>query len=460
MFECQVHGNLPGCTPEGSSALLTDAPSLDELRNALTRLAGVSGDGLDEGCLIDHLAALEALKSAIAAAQVRVTTALAASRARSEAARGIAAERRCQGLAAEIALAKRQSPYRGARDLGMAKALSYEMPETLGALTRGEIPEFRAMLVVSETAVLSREHRTQVDAELGKRLADLGDRSAAAETRKIGYRLDPGSALRRTRGAASDRYVSLRPAPDTMSYLTGFLPVAQGVACKAALMRHADSLRAEGDERSRGQIMADALVERITGQASADAVTLEVSLVMTDRALLGNDNAPAHAENYGPVPASLARQIVRDADRVWLRRLFLAPDATSLVAMDSRSRGFDGELRRFVVVRDQNCRSPWCDAPVRHADHVVRVADGGATTAENGQGLCERCNYAKEAAGWATKQIQGRRHRVEITTPTGHRYVSEAPDPPGVDPPLRRLDNLFRDFPDPVAEQLRRLAAA
>ena len=110
----------------------------------------------------------------------------------------------------------------------------------------------------------------------------MGDRAAAGEARRIGYRLDPDSAIRRTRGANADRYVSIRPAPDTMSDLTGFLPVAQGVACKAALMRHADSLHAQGDTRSRGQIMADTMVERLTGQATAGAGAVEVQLLMTD----------------------------------------------------------------------------------------------------------------------------------------------------------------------------------
>ena len=50
-----------------------------------------------------------------------------------------------------------------------------------------------------------------------------------------------------------------------MTYLTGLLPVAQGVAVHAALTRAADTLRATGDPRTRGQIMADTLVARVTG---------------------------------------------------------------------------------------------------------------------------------------------------------------------------------------------------
>ena len=121
---------------------------------------------------------------------------------------------------------------------------------------------------------------------------------------------------------------------------------------------------------------------------------------------------------------------MRRSYRAWLRRLYLSPDRSTLVAMDSRRRTFDGELRQFLVLRDQVCRTPWCDAPIRHADHPVRASDGGETSAENGQGLCEACNYAKEAAGWRALTLPSDRHEVLITTPTGHTYVSTAPDPP------------------------------
>jgi hypothetical protein len=342
----------------------------------------------------------------------------------------VPADQRCRGLAAEIALARQDSPVRGARHLGVAHALVHEMPCTLAALTRGEISEWRATLLVRETAVLTSEHRTEVDTELADQLAGAGERKVADLARAIGYRLDPGAAIRRIRGAESDRRVGLRPAPDTMSHLSAHLPVAQGVACYATLVREADRLRATGDARSRGQIMADTLVERITGQSKATDTPVEVNLVMTDQTLLGGDHQPAHLHGYGTIPAFLARDLVREADRAWVRRLFTSPRDGSLVAMDSRRRFFDGLLRQFAVLRDQICRTPWCDAPIRHIDHPVRVADGGQTTADNSQGLCEACNYTKEATGWRARRVPGRRHPIEITTPTAHTYTSEAPRPP------------------------------
>ena len=114
--------------------------------------------------------------------------------------------------------------------------------------------------------------------------------------------------------------------------------------------------------------------------------------------------------------------------QVWLRRLFASPNDGTLVAMDSRRRRFDGLLRQFLVTRDQICRTPWGDAPIRHIDHIAAVADGGRTSAANGQGICARCNYTKELVGWRTEVVvDPGRHRVRTTTPTGHTYESTAP---------------------------------
>jgi hypothetical protein len=55
---------------------------------------------------------------------------------------------------------------------------------------------------------------------------------------------------------------------------------------------------------------------------------------------------------------------------VWLRRLYLSPDGRDLVAMDSRRRTFGGVLRQFLILRDQTCRVPWCEAPIRAMDHL------------------------------------------------------------------------------------------
>jgi hypothetical protein len=72
----------------------------------------------------------------------------------------------CLGVAEQIALARGESPHRGGRLLGMAKALVIEMPHTLTAMDTGRLSEEKAMHVVKETACLTVEDRAAVDEEL------------------------------------------------------------------------------------------------------------------------------------------------------------------------------------------------------------------------------------------------------------------------------------------------------
>ncbi|WP_226909446.1 HNH endonuclease [Georgenia ruanii] len=430
-------------------------------------LAGIDRDVSDVE-RVDQLRVLEELKAAAAAAQARIAVDLDLSQRREQEAAGVPAVRRGRGVGAQVALARRESPHQGGRLLGLAKALVLEMPHTYAALESGALSEWRATVLVRESICLDAAARAAFDAALWAdpvAVGRLGTRALVARARQIAYRLDAASVVARARRAEHERGVSLRPAPDTMTYLTGLLPVAQGVGVWAALTRTADALRAQGDGRSRGQIMADTLVERVTGQASAERVPIEVQLVMTDKALLAADTEPAVIPGYGTVPAQFARDLITDrldasagtggetnadAGKVlaWLRRLFTAPGTGELVALDSRRRIAPPGLARFIAVRDQACRTNWCDAPIRHRDHVVPAAEGGPTTAHNLRGACEGCNYARQAPGWTARTLDtsnddntggntaGQRagpggHVVELTTPTGHRYTSDAPPLPG-----------------------------
>ncbi|MFE6647733.1 HNH endonuclease, partial [Nocardioides sp. NPDC057772] len=197
-------------------------------------------------------------------------------------------------------------------------------------------------------------------------------------------------------------------------------------------------------ERTRGQVMADTLVDRITGRSSAETKPrIEVKIVMTADTLAHTSDQPAMVEGYGPVPAAWARDALSDAE-VFIRRLFTDP-AGQLVAMESRSRKAPDGLAEFITTRDGGiCRTAGCDAPIRNIDHIQRHADGGETIAENLQGLCERCNQAKEALGWQARP--GPDGSITTITPTGHTYTSPPPDTWGQDPPpLSRAERILRN---------------
>ncbi len=89
-------------------------------------------------------------------------------------------------------------------------------------------------------------------------------------------------------------------------------------------------------------------------------------------------------------------------------------------------RLFTGQLRRLIIHRDKVWRTPWCGAPVRHLDHAQPAHRDGPTSLDNGQGLCERCNYVKEEPGWQAASVGGN-GVMRLTTPTGHTYRSIPP---------------------------------
>ncbi len=395
-------------------------------------------DSWDESALVEGIATLEKFKAAAAARQARLAVALDTARRADEAAAGLPAARRGRGVAAEVALARRDSPARGGRHLGFARALVNEMPHTLAALEAGALSEWRATIAVRESACLDVEDRRRLDAELCSdvtRLDGMGDAALAAAARAIAYRLDPHSVVDRAARAQEDRTVTIRPAPDTMTYVTALLPVAQGVSIYAALKREADVCC---DGRSRGQVMADTLVERVTGRPAEQPVPVAVNVVISDQALVGVGNPAAVIAGYGPVPSALARKLIAEAvadqrSQATLRRLYATPATGALVALESRARVFPKGLAEFVGLRDQRCRTPYCDAPIRHRDHAKPHRAGGTTSAVNGLGLCEHCNYLKESDGWivTSTNAENGTHTAKFTTPTGARHRSTAPPMPG-----------------------------
>lgn len=156
-----------------------------------------------------------------------------------------------------------------------------------------------------------------------------------------------------------------------------------------------------------------------------DPVTLDVGVVITDRALLDPQHGdPAQIEGYGPVPVEAVRQGLRDALsepedphhdpdgrdgpqlRAVLRRLYTHPTTGELVAVESRAEAFPPALKRFLLWRDGRCRAPYCDAPARHADHIRPRRDGGPTSIDNGQYLCAACNLGKEDDALSVERVR------------------------------------------------------
>ncbi len=219
-------------------------------------------------------------------------------------------------------------PNRGGRHLGFAQALVHEMPHTLALLRSGRLNEWRATLLVRETACLSAADRGGI---VDRRLCSdpntldggVGDRGLIARAKALAVELDAAAVVARHRKAVSERRVTTRPAPDSMAYLSVLMPVEQAVCLQATLGgRDADSLIATGNGggRTRNQLMVNLLFDRGTGAEVTSGIPVTVNLVLSDETLLTGGHEAAQLQGFGPVPAGIARQLVADASMEMPRR--------------------------------------------------------------------------------------------------------------------------------------------
>lgn len=498
-------------------SLLAAAPTQEQLA------------ALPERTQIDLVTALERARASLSAVQARTEVAFRENHVETQEALGMARKDLGRGVADQIALARRISPSQASKELTFHRVLVDSLPRTLALLEAGEISDWGAAQVARHVLLLDDDARDEVDRRLEPVLPTLTAVAAGRRALALAQSIDPASAVRRNSAAVASRRVGLRPAPDGMSHLHALVPVQDGVAMIAALRSAAATARASGDEGalSMGAVMADTLVERVTGVAPSVGVPVEIQLIMTDTTLLADGEEGATLEGH-PLPGRLARGIAlggtgttRSAEVTaigpvptnamdplapitsagdsttrspsavsppatpspetspsppstppppsgpgvaasipdvggpapdvagpqetsrWIRRLYTDPVTGELTAMDTRRRFFTGAVRRHILVRDQHCRTPWCDAPARHIDHVDRAAHGGATSVTNGAGHCERFNHVRELPGWDSWLEGGTpasaadpdHHQdgplvgqvLRIVTPTGHEYTSQAP---------------------------------
>lgn len=374
-----------------------------------------------------RITAFERLKATVVSAQSAEAVAFEALRTRRDALNQVPARDCGIRSAEEIALAKKVSPGSGRKFLSTSRAIVHEMPNTFKALASGEISEDKARVMADETATLPSADRRKVDTRMKMSLGPAGLRSLRTEARALAEEMNAEAAADRAKKATANRRVTMTALDDGMGRISAIIPIQQAVAVYEGLRGAAESVSAAGgaEGRRNNQLMADIFVERLTGQSSAAAVPTEVHLVVEAETLLSDGMVPAWLPGFGPLPARTARNFVAANEaEVFIRRMFTRATDGQLVGMESRGRSFTGQLRQMVVYRDDVCRTPWCDARIRHADHADGFASGGATSWENGSGLCAACNYAKEHPGW---KHEATAEGLKVTTPSGREYEDPTP---------------------------------
>ncbi|WP_229054684.1 HNH endonuclease signature motif containing protein [Aeromicrobium sp. Leaf350] len=372
------------------------------------------------GRRIDAIAALERLVRAAQALQAEQTAALLADR-RSVTPFGMGDP--FLSVAAEVAMARGMSPSSGIGLLNVALGLR-PMVNVRTALTNGVINEATMRAIVRESDTLDPAAAGDLDAAIAEHLPGLTPRRAAELTRSLVVTIDMEAAVEREKQERKNQYVTYVGEAHGMGTLIARGPAEQLLLIRDSLAKHADTLRAKGDPRDRGQIMLNSLFERATGQVVLDGPDTHLDILMPIEALQGEPVA-AELAGHGPITPHLAAELVDQAGQAWFRRLFTDPTGT-LVGLDTRRRCFTGLLAKWIHTRDHHrCRQPSCECRSREVDHIQAHSRGGPTTQTNGQGVCKLSHQVKELPGWNVRaHTDG---QIEWTTPTGHQYVSPAP---------------------------------
>ena len=176
----------------------------------------------------------------------------------------------------------------------------------------------------------------------------------------------------------------------------------------------ADQTGADQTGTSAGNLSKQKKIKNINRKPISINVTIDLPT------LLGVAENPAQLTGYGPIPASLARELAADGN--W-QRFITDPRSGELLDLGRKSYRPSQYLVDFLLARDRTCRFPGCRYPAHRSDidHVTPWDDGGKTTPENLGALCRRHHRLKTHGGWkVTSASDG---SCEWISPTGKHYL-------------------------------------
>ncbi|GAB3276054.1 HNH endonuclease signature motif containing protein [Microbacterium lacusdiani] len=339
-----------------------------------------------------------------------------------------------RSMAAEVALATRESPRAVQGRMDRAYTLVTRFPATHAALGEGRITSRHAQVIAEAGADLDED---AVRAAFEGEILPLGAKATPYRTKALAARVaekyQPVSATVRHEEARERRGVWVEDQPDGQAVLCISGPAYMIHAAHDRLTAQARVVkRARGgsedpavaaDERGLGRLRADlALDLLLSGMPSGHPVeqhinaTIEVTIPVTT--LAGLDDEAALLGGYGPIDADTARRLAAGA--VGWERLFLHPDTGALLTVDHRTP--TAAQRRYLLARDGTCRVPGCATKAKHCDidHTIPWSKDGPTSVDNTAHLCEPHHMMKHHSPWGVDQVG--RGILRYRSPAGYEY--------------------------------------
>ncbi len=414
LFAARVDEAAGRATPEERVVeLLCSIPSAA----VLAELASIDPNSLPMASRIDYLSAIERQESWLQALMQRAIVAVAGrdSSENPDPTFGVDdAERE------DISTALRLSPNGAQIKIDIARALTNHLPNTCSALAVGEISSAHANAIARETvSALNRGLPETVIFEIENRAIAYAEFHTPSQVgnlvRKVIAQRAPEEFEDAVLSAHEERRVSCFDEPNGMSTIIALLPAHEAKvvmnALEAYILRSTVNIgdgsgQEKSNKLSKDMLRADALAAIASSflASTLDEVKphrrpLTVNVTIDLPTLMGLAENPGELAGYGPIPASVAREIAADAR--W-KRFVTDPLTGNLLDFGREHYEPPQALKDFLIARDRTCRFPGCrrSAILADLDHAESWRSGGETSPENLGALCRRHHKMKTHHGW------------------------------------------------------------
>ncbi|CUU54670.1 protein of unknown function (DUF222) [Parafrankia irregularis] len=325
----------------------------------------------------------------------------------------------------ELAGVLRVSATTAGGQMGFAFSAVRRLPRAMQALEGGVLDLQRLRSLETAVSPLTDEQTSQVEEQVlaGGPRRNRGAFGAAC--RRAVLNVDPGGAAERAAERRKGRHVRLYPGDDATSTLSALLPAEDAAACDNQLNQIADEIirtRDADDQRTRDQIRADTLVDRITGRTPLRPLPCDVQVIVPITALLGLGEEPGEIPGFGPIPADIARDLAMRPTSTW-RRMLVDP-LGALIEVADRRHPSPAQVRH-VRARNRTCVHPGCTrrATRTDTDHTTPYAAGGPTIVVNLGPLCLKHHRLRHHPDRPWIVRQPRPGTFTWTSPLGTRFT-------------------------------------
>ncbi|MFM2155080.1 MAG: hypothetical protein RL382_981 [Actinomycetota bacterium] len=316
----------------------------------------------------------------------------------------------------DVATALRLSPTTAQSRIDVARVLVGHLPNTISALSTGEISVAHATVIARETATaikngLSPESVFRVEQTALAHAEFHTPGQVASKVKTAIAKLAPEDFEEIVDRARDSRRVTFYPEADGMATVIAILPAedAQTVmkSIEAYILKQDAQDAAEWSVLSADMRRADALTA-IASQALAAMANdvqphrrpITISVAIDLPTLMGLAENPGQLAGYGAIPASVARRLAADGN--W-QRFVSDPTTGNLLDFGREKYTPPQELVDYLLARDRICRFPGCRRTGQSSDidHAQSWETGGETNPANLGLLCRRHHRMKTHGGWS-----------------------------------------------------------